>query len=189
MLSSRRGRALQRLAAEVDRSGVPGALVDCGVWNGGSSILMAEAAPTRDVWCFDSFAGLPEPGPEDGEASRAKVGACVGAESKLREGFERLAPRSTYHVRAGWFEDTFPQAVEEIGAIAVLHCDGDWYDSVRLTLETFGPRVGPGGFVVIDDYGTWPGARRATDEYRRAVGERGRLVRVDHTGRYWRRSA
>jgi O-methyltransferase len=67
----------------------------------------------------------------------------------------------------------------------VLHADGDFYDSVRLTLETFYPKVVSGGYVVIDDYGGFVGARRATDEFRRehAVGEP--LGRIDYTGVYW----
>jgi O-methyltransferase len=189
MLSSRRARALHRLAGRAARDGVRGALVDCGAWNGGSSVMLATGAPDRDVWVFDSFQGLPVPGPLDGAESAAFAGDCVGSEDKVREGFERFADPAHLHVRPGWFDDTLAGAAEEIGPVALLHCDGDWYDSVRLTLDVFYERVSPGGFVVIDDYGTWPGARRATDEFRRAVGDRGRLRRVDHTGRWWRKAA
>jgi O-methyltransferase len=71
--------------------------------------------------------------------------------------------------------------------IAVLHPDGDWYESALVTLEALYDRVSPGGFVVIDDYGHWEGARRATDEFRRRRGIHEPLVRVDYTGRYWRK--
>jgi O-methyltransferase len=188
MLGSRRGRALHRLAGKVVRNRVPGALVDCGVWNGGSTILMALGAPDRDLWAFDSFAGLPEPSEVDGRRSFQYAGDCVGSEVRLKEGMARYADASRLHVRPGWFEDTLREATRDVRRVALLHCDGDWYDSVRLTLETFYPLVNPGGYVVIDDYGTWPGARRATDEYRRAVGDRSRLRRIDHTGRYWRKA-
>jgi 2-polyprenyl-3-methyl-5-hydroxy-6-metoxy-1,4-benzoquinol methylase len=187
MLSSRRGRTLRRLAGEAVRAGVPGAVVDCGAWNGGSSLLLASGAQGRDVWVFDSFQGLPEVGPHDGAESAAFVGDCVGSEDKVRELFARHGAADRLHVRAGWFADTLERAAEEIGEIAVLHCDGDWYDSVLLTLEVLYPRVNAGGFVVIDDYGTWPGSRRATDEYRRRVGDAEPLHRVDHTGRWWRK--
>jgi O-methyltransferase len=187
MLGPRRGRMLHRLVEEVDRAGVPGALVDCGVWNGGSTILLSAAAPERDVWAFDSFAGLPEPHELDGRESEGLGGELVGSEQKLREGFERFAHPARLHVRAGWFEETLEDAAGEIGPVAVLHCDGDWYDSVLLTLEVMYPLVSPGGFVVIDDYGTFPGARRATDDYRRGVGDAAPLRRIDQTGRYWRK--
>lgn len=187
MLGSRRGRMLHRLASQVAREGVTGAIVDCGVWNGGSTILMAVAAPDCDIWAFDSFSGLPTPSEVDGPKSFQFAGDCVGSEAQLREGIERYADPQRLHVRAGWFEDTIAAAAEEIGQVALLHCDGDWYDSVRLTLGVFYPLLSPGGFVVIDDYGTWPGAKLATDEYRRAVGDRRRVRRIDHTGRYWRK--
>jgi O-methyltransferase len=187
MLGPRRGRMLHRLVEEVDRAGVPGALVDCGVWNGGSTILLSAAAPERNVWAFDSFAGLPEPHELDGRESEGLGGELVGSEQKLREGFEQFAHPARLHVRAGWFEETLAAAAGDIGTVAVLHCDSDWYDSVLLTLEVMYPLVSAGGFVVIDDYGTFPGAQRATDEYRLGAGEGAPLRRLDHTGRYWRK--
>jgi O-methyltransferase len=187
MLGPRRGRMLHQLAGEVDRAGVPGALVDCGVWNGGSTILMASGASQREVWAFDSFAGLPEPKELDGREGEGLGGELVGSEDKLRQGFERFADPARLHVRAGWFEDTLAAAAHEIGSVAVLHCDGDWFESVLLTLEVMYPLVNPGGFIVIDDYGTFPGARRATDEYRVRVRDTAPLRRIDETGRYWRK--
>jgi O-methyltransferase len=188
MLGARRARTLYRCAVSVRGSRIPGALVDCGVWNGGSTALLSAGAPERDVWAFDSFRGLPEPGELDGDESRAFAGDCVGSVEKVVQAVERYGTRERLHIREGWFEDTFPEAAPAIDQIAVLHVDGDWYESVRLTLETFYPKVVPGGFVIIDDYGTWPGAMRATDEYRGRVGDRTRLIRVDHTGRYWRKA-
>lgn len=187
MTSSRRGRALHRLAAAAERDGVPGALVDCGVWNGGSTVLLSAAAPSREVWAFDSFEGLPDPGPLDGSESADWTGECHGSEARLRDGFRRFASPERLHVVRGWFEDTFPTAADDVGTVAVLHCDGDWYESVRLTLETFYPRIPSGGYVVVDDYGHWIGARRATDEFRKAVGDEARLVRSDYTGVWWRK--
>jgi hypothetical protein len=148
---------------------------------------MSLGAPERSVWAFDSFEGLPAPGPSDGEESRGYAGACVGAEEKLLEGFTRFADASHLTVRKGWFEDTLPAAASEIGRIALLHVDGDWYESVKTCLECFYAKVSPGGYVIIDDYGTWVGARRATDQFRASVGDDAALRRIDHTGRFWRK--
>jgi O-methyltransferase len=189
MTSCRRGRTLHRLARIVEGEGVPGALVDCGVWNGGSTVLLSAGAPTRPAWAFDSFEGLPEPGDHDGPDSAGWQGECHGSEAKLREGFARFADPARLHIARGWFADTLPAVGEQVGAVAVLHADGDWYESVRLTLETFYPRLSVGGFAVIDDYWHWEGARGATDEYRREHGIEEPLVRVDYTGVYWRRRA
>ena len=175
------------MARDADHRGVPGAIVDCGVWNGGSTILLHNGAPTREVWAFDSFEGLPEPTEQDGAEATGWKGECLGAEARLREGFARFGDPSRLHVVKGWFDDTFPSAAPEVGDVAVLHADGDWYDSVLLTLRTFYPRVSSGGWIVIDDYGHWVGAQRATDEFRREVGDTTPLQRIDYSGRCWRK--
>jgi O-methyltransferase len=88
-------------------------------------------------------------------------------------------------VRKGWFEDTLGPAREEIGSIALLHCDSDWYESVRVTLENLYPLVSSGGVIVIDDYGGCPGAGQATRDFKAGVGDDAPLVSVDQTGCYW----
>jgi O-methyltransferase len=187
MTSSRRGRTLHRLAREVDRTGVRGSLVDCGVWNGGSTILLSDGAPLRETWAFDSFEGLPEPGEWDGSRAQGWARGCLGAEERLREGFARYGNAARLHVVKGWFEDTFAAHAPDVGPIAVLHCDGDWYESVLLTLRAFYPQVETGGYVVVDDYGYWPGARRATDEFRAQVGDDAPMQAADHSGYHWRK--
>jgi O-methyltransferase len=187
MIGSRRARKLRRMARECDEGHVPGAFVDCGCFNGGSSVMMSSGAPTRDVWAFDSFEGLPEAGPRDPDRAHDWVGELVASEEKVREAFSRFAFPERLHVVKGWFEETFPEAAPEVERVAILHADGDWYESVKLTLETFEPKVSPGGFVVIDDYGDWEGAREATHEYRASRGIDASLVEVDQTAVIWRK--
>jgi len=188
MISNRRGRALARAAQAVVKEGVCGAIVDCGVWNGGSTIILGSFAPEREVWAFDSFEGLPAPSPLDGSKSFRHVGDCLGSEQMLRAGFAAHNDPTRLHVVRGWFDQTFAKARDQVGPIAVLHADGDWYASVKLTLETFYDQVSPGGFIVIDDYGHWIGAKKATDDFRAAVGESAPLQVADYSGRYWRKT-
>jgi O-methyltransferase len=188
MIGSRRARALHRLAEECEQQAVPGAFVDCGCFNGGSSVMLATGAPGREVWAFDSFQGLPQAGPRDPERARGWTGELVASEDKVREAFERFAEPTQLHVVRGWFHDTLQATAPLVGRVALLHADGDWYESVKLTLETFEPRVSPGGFVVIDDYGAWEGARDATHEYRDARRIDAPLVEIDQTAAYWRKS-
>jgi hypothetical protein len=188
MLGCRRGRSLYRLAREVDRGGIPGALVDCGVWNGGSTALLSAGAPSREVYAFDSFEGLPPPDEQlDGENSVDETGWCLGVEDNVRDALRHFGSPQHLHIVKGWFEETFPREVDSVGPIAVLHADGDWYASVRLTLETFYDRISPGGFVQVDDYGAWPGARRAVDDFRgeRAISEP--LITVEAAA-HWRKA-
>ena len=188
MVSFTRGRTLFRLAQRVEADGIPGALVDCGAWNGGSTVMLANGAPSREAWAFDSFEGLPEPGALDGARSTGYGGKNVGSEARVRAAFERYASPDKLHIVKGWFEDTFPRTHHRIGPVAILHCDGDWYESVKLTLETFYPQVAPGGYVVIDDYGSWEGAQVATDEYRETHRISEALGKSDRGGRYWRKA-
>jgi hypothetical protein len=169
VLSSRHGRDLVRLAEDVERRGVPGALVDCGVWNGGSTILLASGAPSREVWAFDSFSGLPEPTGPDSEYARGWAGRFVGSEARLRQGFRDYEIDNPLHVVKGWFEETLPAEAKNIERIAVLHIDADFYESVSIALRVLHPRLSPGGWTVIDDYKMWQGARLAADEYRREM--------------------
>jgi O-methyltransferase len=189
MLGCRRGRTLFRLAREVERQNVPGALVDCGVWNGGSTALLSAGAPTREVYAFDSFEGLPPSDEElDGQDSVDRAGWCLGVEDNVREALQRFGSPEHLHIVKGWFEDSFPREGAAVGPIAVLHADGDWYASVRLTLETFYDRVSPGGFVAVDDYGVWSGARQAVDEFRSARSIEQPLITVEAAA-YWRKAA
>jgi O-methyltransferase len=183
MLGCRRARTLHRLAAFVERHGVPGAIVDCGVWNGGSSAIMAHAAPTRTVWAFDSFEGLPKPGPEDQQAE-GWAGSCLGREDNVREAFRRFARGEQVRIVKGWFADTFPRTRDRIGPIALLHADGDWYDSVKLTLNSLYDRITSGGWMVVDDYSIWSGARMAVDEFRSARAITSPLCRAEASA-YW----
>jgi Macrocin-O-methyltransferase (TylF) len=68
------------------------------------------------------------------------------------------------HFVNGWFEDTLFASKGEIGSIALLHVDCDWYESVRLVLAELYDQIVPGGVIAIDDYQHWLGCRKAVDE-------------------------
>lgn len=176
MLEVRRGRTLLILGRDIERNQVPGAIVDCGVWNGGSSMLMSSGAPSREVWMFDSFEGMPEPTEADGKRAEDWIGECHGGIDKVKEGFARYCDGRQPHIVKGWFEDTVEKTAPEIGPIALLHIDADWYESMHLALKTFYPLVSPGGFIAVDDYGVWPGVKLAVDELRREFGDDSPLI-------------
>lgn len=89
------------------------------------------------------------------------------------------------HYHAGWFQDTLPRDAGQLGEIAILRLDGDWYASIKTCLEHLYPLVVPGGFIVIDDYGYYEGCTRAVDEYREQHGIRDFVHHIDHGSRYW----
>ena len=182
--------ALHRLSREIDKRSVPGDVVECGVYNGGSAAVMASVCTrsplNRRIWLFDSFEGLPRPTRNDGDGAQDYTSWCHGDVAKVKTILQEFSiPESRLSIVKGWFQDTFPAV--QIPAIALLHIDADWYESVKLCLEKFYDSVQPGGFIVIDDYGHWEGARKATDEFLRARAPEVKLTRVDYTGRYFRK--
>ena len=183
MVGVPRLRTLYRLANRAIAQGVEGAFVECGTCNGGSGAVLAHVAAKahRPVWLFDSFEGLPEPAPEDGESAAGWKGECLGQEALVSEVLSRVdASMRDVHIVKGWFENTLMSAAT--GPIAVLHLDGDWYESTRQILHALYDRIDPRGFLSVDDYGHWPGCRRAVDEFFRERGQQPRIVRSDYTG-------
>ncbi len=154
-----------RLAELIDRENIPGVIVECGVLDGGTAALMAynSRKSARPVHMFDSWEGLPAVTQEDGNSGEW-AGQVVGSPKRVNKIMHMLhiAP-DRLHFHKGWFSDTFPKA--GIDQIALLHADGDFYESVKITLETWGPKMPPGGYIQLDDYGEFVGARKATDEY------------------------
>lgn len=182
-------------------SDVPGDLVECGVWKGGSCLLMAETMvgrgkTDRRIYLYDTFAGMPEP--EDVDV-RASTGAKAHAKwralqrddhnewcySPLDEVKANLAqtdyPQDQFVFVPGKVEETIPGRIPD--KIAILRLDTDWYESTRHELVHLFPRISRGGILIIDDYGAFDGSRRAVDEYLEEKGIKLFLQRLDFTAR------
>jgi O-methyltransferase len=160
-----RQRHLVKLGQEIDAKDIPGAVVECGVLDGGTAALMALATSKsgRPVHLFDSWEGLPKITIEDGDAEKWS-GDVVGSPKRVVSIFDKLGidrSRVTFHV--GWFDKTFAKA--KIEEIALLHIDGDFYSSVKLSIDTWAPLMARGGYIQIDDYDSFIGCRKAIDEF------------------------
>jgi hypothetical protein len=199
MTSIERMYALYQAVHHVHVSKIPGDVVECGVWRGGSSMLAALALDSledreRSLWLYDTFEGMPPPADMDrsvtGEhatallARRDSSGELTRAVATLGEVKANLAttgyPSNRLHFVEGMVEDTIPTVAPE--QISILRLDTDWYESTRHELQHLWPRLSPGGVLIVDDYGHWQGARRAVDEFFATVGPV-LLHRIDYTGR------
>jgi len=194
MVDVPRLKLLYELTKELDCQGIPGDLVTCGVYRGGSAAVLAGAniksGVQRKSWLFDSFQGLPEPTERDGfEAQETYYkGWCGAGEDEVRRLFARLGLMSSnVHIVRGWFEDTLPRA--PLQQIALLHIDADWYDSMRICLTTLFDRVQPNGVIVLDDYGRWEGCRNATSDFFSARNLDLALLRYCGPAAYFRKPA
>jgi O-methyltransferase len=183
-----------REAAEtVIREGVPGAFVETGVWRGGLCMMMkavlAAFGERRKVYVCDSFQGLPEitEGADAPLRLHENPLLSVSAET-VRRNFDRFGLLDDDVVIVeGWFADTMPPLAAEIGDIALLRLDGDYYTSTREVIDPLYDRVAPGGFIIVDDYGCYQQARDAIHDFWTERGLKPELIQVDWTCWYWRK--
>lgn len=187
MVGYGRLRGLYRAVRYAVENNVRGDVVECGAARGGSSALMGltlkQLHSDKALWVFDTFAGLPPPTLDDPdyEIAKERTGTCLGTLQEVQRLFADLEilPQSIFV--KGLFRDTLPTC--DVENIAVLHLDGDWYQSVKDCLEHLYDRVSPGGIIQIDDYGHWAGARKATHEFLDQRSINVGLRYLDYTGR------
>lgn len=181
------------------RSQLPGDVVECGVWRGGSMMAVAltlldEGCPDRNLYLYDTFTGMSPPTAHDRNASgdpaerllqNEPVGAGIWCQASLDDVRANLLstgyPTEKLHFIPGKVEATLPQTAPT--RIALLRLDTDWYESTRHELVHLYPRLCPRGVLIIDDYGHWQGARKAVDDYLATLDYPLYLHRLDYTGR------
>lgn len=202
MTSPERLFALYQAVDHVVANRIPGDFAECGVWRGGSAMMMALAASRlgdqdRRIWLYDTFAGMTAPTGRDIQAmSGLPAGAVLAANERTGDNpFWGIAPREVVEANlrgTGYPVDRFTLVEGDVLAtlpaqapdkLAILRLDTDWYESTRHELETLYPRLVRGGVLIVDDYGYWEGARAAVDEYFAALQLKPLLARIDFTGR------
>jgi O-methyltransferase len=205
MTSPERIYALAQAVRYVVRHQIQGDIVECGVWRGGSMMVVARVllelgAVGRHLYLFDTFEGMTPPTEKDvvhsgGHSGRSAADLLAKEKKQVQTSLWCYSPiddvrKNLYqtgynpekvHFIKGPIEETIPG--EAPGLISLLRLDTDWYESTRHELVHLLPRLSPGGVLIIDDYGWWRGARQATDEYLEQHNLKLLLNRIDHTGR------
>jgi hypothetical protein len=157
---------------------IPGAFVECGVWRGGTSFLMAhllrQAGVTdRKVWLFDSFEGIQPPEDIDGLAAFKWAEDTTSpfyydnfrvSVEEVRRSADELGLSAHTEFVKGWFDPTISANRDRIGSIAILRIDCNWYTGNRCCLDNLYDQVADGGFVILD-YHTWDGCAVAVHEF------------------------
>lgn len=198
MIGLKRMDNLIHCVSTVIEDGVDGDLIETGVWRGGACIMMrgvlqAYGDTSRSVWVADSFEGLPKPNSakyaaDAGDTHFEWSGLQVGVE-QVKHNFRRyglLDDQVKFLV--GWFKDTLPEA--PIDKLAVARLDGDMYESTIQAIEVLYPKLQPGGFLIVDDFGTHVSqAQAAVHDYRKEHGITDEIVDIDGSGAYWRKTA
>ena len=202
MTSVERMYALYKGVEYIEAARIPGAIVECGVWRGGSvmialATLLALGKADRDIYLFDTFEGLPRP--DDAKdidilGNRAIHGWLPHARGNEQSNWAYASlddvranvaltgyPSEQIHFIKGMVENTIP--AQAPNSIALCRLDTDWYTSTRHEMIHLYPRIPVGGVLIIDDYGHFRGARDAVDEYLSETRTPLLLHRVDYSGR------
>lgn len=202
MTSVERMFAMYQAVRYLEEAKIEGAIVECGVWRGGS-IMIAIATLNllksrgRDIFLFDTFEGLPQPDPvldidiwdnkgHDGWILEARSPEssnwAYASLNDVRANVLGLGyPEALIHFVKGMVERTIPEQAP--GKIALLRLDTDWHSSTKHVLERLFPALVPGGVLIMDDYGHFMGARKAADDYFNEHGIKMLLNRTDYSGR------
>jgi O-methyltransferase len=188
---------IQRCVVDILSSGVPGDLIEAGVWRGGATIFMkaildAYGDLEKRVWVADSFEGMPLANPDkyphdrgmEYQANFAELAVSVEVVQANFGRYGLLDERVRF--LKGWFKDTLPNA--PIDQLALMRLDGDLYESTWDALAALYPKLSPGGYVIVDDYNLFDACRAAVDDYRRDHRIHDPIESIDWSGVYWRRS-
>lgn len=162
---------------KLERSGIKGAIVECGIGFGDSfSLLCWYAQQTnREVYAFDSFAGFPEIEEEEAQTARSpkKGEVSYGGPDEIKEKLFNIGISADFiatNIRfvRGNFEDTLIDTqLEDLPEIALLNIDVDLGASYRTCLSKLYAKVVSGGVVSLDEYRDpkWPEATKEIDAF------------------------
>ncbi|MEH2063959.1 MAG: TylF/MycF/NovP-related O-methyltransferase [Nostoc sp.] len=199
LLGEARLFSLYSLAKKICLEDIPGNFVECGSCKGGAAALLASviqrySLSPRLVYACDTFEGMPAPIEIDlhnGIAAN-ETGFGVGTlKAPIAENIQLICKllkvQDIVVPVKGLFAQTLPQYKSEIGNIALLHADGDWYESTMDIFNNLYDNVVPNGMIQVDDYGHWDGCQKALHEFERLRGEQFNLRRIDYTGVWFKK--
>ncbi len=201
MTSAERLFAFHESVKYISKNNIPGAIVECGVWKGGSMMAALRTLKnlkdvTREVYLYDTFEGMSAPDANDkavngetadallekGDKSQSNSVWCVAGLDEVKKNVSTINyPPDKIHYVVGMVEETLLHTIPD--QIAILRLDTDWYQSTKMEMEVLFPKLIKGGVLIIDDYGHWQGSRKAVDEYIAENNITILLNRIDYTGR------
>ena len=202
MTSVERMFALYKSVEYIIKNDIKGDFVECGVWRGGSSMMIAKTlqkfnVTDRKIYLYDTFEGMSEPTEKDvtfkgytadsmlkkAEKEESTSVWCYADLDDVQNNMNKTGyPAANISFIKGKVEDTIPQNMPQ-GDISLLRLDTDWYESTKHEMVNLYPHLVKNGVLIIDDYGHWQGARQAIDEYFEENKPSPLLNRIDYTGK------
>ena len=184
MTSIERLYGLYKTVQFIVNARIPGDMLECGTWKGGSMMLVAKTLlamgdTSRTLYLFDTFEGHPKPDAEKDVDLWGNKAVNEWVNYAKTDETSDWAYVSIDEVRANMLSTGYPEdkirlvkgMVEKTAAanvpdkLSMLRLDTDWYESCRVGLEVFWPVLSAAGVLIIDDYGHYKGQREAVDAY------------------------
>lgn len=201
LTSNERIYALLQATKYVIDNNIPGDIIECGVWRGGSMMavalkLLKEKKFEKDLYLFDTYEGMSKPTDldvsfegkkadnqfEEYKKNEDSADWCFASLDEVKQNIMNTGYNTEkLHFIKGKVENTLPEYVPK--QISLLRLDTDWYESTKHELTHLFPRLVSGGVLILDDYGYWAGAKKAVDEYFAQNKTQILLNRIDQTGR------
>ena len=187
----------------VIREKIEGDIIECGVWRGGCSIAIAKTIKRlnsqKKIILYDTFAGMTRPTKEDVKAKNKKQAIkkyndlnrdgynnwCYASLEEVKSNFKKYGVFDIASFKKGDISILLKEKKQELpNKISLLRLDTDWYESTKDEMNILYPKISKNGILLVDDYGSWQGARKAVDEYFESVGSPIPMQWVtDYTGR------
>jgi O-methyltransferase len=148
----------------LEQDGIVGSLAELGVYKGTTAKLLHELMPARTLWLFDTFEGF-----DARDLAHERHGATDGFrfdDTSLEAVLRHVGGADRVRACKGRFPDTAAE-VPAGERFALVHLDADLNKPTADALAFFYPRMSPGGFIVLHDYGSgaWPGIAEAVDAF------------------------
>lgn len=199
MTSKFRCYSLYKAIRFVIKNKIPGDFVECGVWKGGNALIMADTLSllqdtSRNIYLYDTYEGMVEPDENDiqlkfgwkalsrwqKEQTNTHNEWCYSSIEEVSEILKKTDyPKENFHLVKGDVLNTLQ--IESPDSISILRLDTDWYKSTKHELEVLYPKLQKNGILIIDDYGSWAGSKKAVDDY--FIEDKLLLHRVDQGSR------
>ncbi len=160
----------------VNKFKIAGDFVECGVYTGGNVMILKKLIEknklNKKIYAYDTFEGMTAPTSYD-----VKIDGTIAKKKfkknwancsldKVKQNFKetKLNTQNIKFIK-GKVENTLKIKKNLPKKISILRLDTDFYESTKSELQKLYPLLVEGGVLIIDDYGSWLGAKKATDEY------------------------
>jgi Macrocin-O-methyltransferase (TylF) len=148
---------------QIHKERLEGDFAELGVYQGSTAAVLARHARrlNRQIYLLDTYEGFDQQDFSGLDAGRR----LAFTDTSLNAVQARVGTANATYIK-GYFPQTANQLPDD-GRYCLVHIDTDLYAPIMSGLEYFYPRMVPGGFLIIHDYGslTWEGAEKAVDTF------------------------